>query len=78
MEDATILELASKYRKTPAQILLRQLLQRGIAVIPKSTNPQRLRQNLDVFEFEISDADMKALEKLDKNYRICDLTFLKG
>jgi diketogulonate reductase-like aldo/keto reductase len=43
-----VLEVAEKYGKTPAQILLRHIVQRGIAAIPKSTNPDRIRQNLQV------------------------------
>jgi diketogulonate reductase-like aldo/keto reductase len=48
MNNPKVLEVAEKYGKTPAQILLRHIVQRGIAAIPKSTNPGRIRQNLQV------------------------------
>ncbi|GMT09641.1 hypothetical protein PFISCL1PPCAC_938, partial [Pristionchus fissidentatus] len=52
MEDPVVAELARKYGKSPAQILLRHLLQREISVIPKSTNPERVKQNIDIFDFQ--------------------------
>jgi diketogulonate reductase-like aldo/keto reductase len=48
LNNPEVLEMAKKYSKTPAQILLRHIVQRGIAAIPKSTNPDRIRQNLQV------------------------------
>jgi len=48
MNNPTVLEVAKQHGKTPAQILLRHIVQRGIAAIPKSTNPERIRQNLQV------------------------------
>jgi diketogulonate reductase-like aldo/keto reductase len=48
LNNPEVLEIAKKYSKTPAQILLRHIVQRGIAAIPKSTNPDRIRQNLQV------------------------------
>lgn len=48
LEDAVVKKLAEKYKKTPAQILLRYLIQREIAVIPKSTNEARIKENFDV------------------------------
>lgn len=70
--------MANRLGKTPAQILLKWILERGVAAIPKSTNPTRLRQNLDIFDFELSDADMVILKGLDKGIRICDFGFFKG
>lgn len=58
-------ELGNKYGKTSAQIALRYLVQNKIAVIPKSVHQERMKQNLAVFEFEISQEDMKKIEKLD-------------
>jgi diketogulonate reductase-like aldo/keto reductase len=48
MNNPTVLEIAKQHGKTPAQVLLRHIVQRGIAAIPKSTNPGRIRQNLQV------------------------------
>ncbi|MCD8195730.1 MAG: aldo/keto reductase [Lachnospiraceae bacterium] len=58
-------EVASGYGKTPAQIALRFLLQSGVVVIPKSTHRERMVENFDVFDFELSAEDMAKLEKLD-------------
>lgn len=48
MDEPAVMELASKYNKTPAQILLRNLMQRGIIVLPKSVTPERIRSNFQV------------------------------
>ncbi len=58
--------IADKYGKTPAQVILRWHLQRGIVVIPKSTHVERMRENIDVFDFELSENDMNAIAALDK------------
>lgn len=58
-------ELGNKYGKTSAQIALRYLVQNKIAVIPKFVHQERMKQNLAVFDFEISQEDMKKIEKLD-------------
>jgi alcohol dehydrogenase (NADP+) len=78
MENPVVKEIACRLQKTPAQVLLRQLISRGISAIPKSTNPDRLRQNIDLFDFELSDDDMKALGELDQNVRVCDFGFFPG
>ncbi len=54
---------------SPAQVVLRWHLQSGNIVIPKSVTPERIRQNLDVFGFELSDADMSAIAGLDRGLR---------
>ena len=61
-----VLEIAAKYGKTPAQILLRRTVQDGAAVIPKSVHPERIAENIDIFDFELSDEEMTALRSLDK------------
>lgn len=73
-----VLKIAEKVGKTPAQVLLRNLLQRDISIIPKSTNADRLKENFSVTDFELSDEDMETLQSLDKNFRICDFSFFKG
>lgn len=66
-EDKTLLAIGDKYGKSAAQVILRWHLQRGIVVIPKSTHIERMKENLDVFDFELSAADMDAIAALDKN-----------
>ncbi len=61
--------LATKYKKTPAQITLRWNLQQGIVTIPKSVTPSRIKENSEIFDFEISAHDMLALDALDKGKR---------
>lgn len=73
-------DIANKYNKSPAQILLRHLVQQNIAVIPKSGNPERIKNNIDIFDFELSQNDMNSMNGLDKQEsgRIFDFLFFKG
>ena len=61
-----MLSLAEKYRKTPAQVLLRFLTQKDIIVIPRSTKPEHIRENFDLFDFEPTTDEMAQLSALDK------------
>ncbi|XP_026331348.1 prostaglandin F synthase 2-like [Hyposmocoma kahamanoa] len=72
--------IAAKHSRTPAQILLRHTLQRGVAVIPKSTDPNRIKQNISVWDFELSESEMSELGALDRGEagRICDFSFFVG
>lgn len=58
--------IGDKYGKTPAQVILRWHLQRGIVVIPKSTHVERMEENFNVFDFELADEDMSVIAALDK------------
>ena len=58
-------EIATGHDKTVAQVLLRWLVQRGIVVIPKSVRPQRMAENLDVFDFQLTEDEMNRIAKLD-------------
>ncbi|MFC3418882.1 aldo/keto reductase [Salinicoccus hispanicus] len=69
-EEPVIRELAEKYDKTPAQIILRWDVQNGVSTIPKSVNRSRIAENIDIFDFELSDEDMKRIDGLDRNQRI--------
>jgi len=71
-------EIAERHNKTVAQVLLRWILQRGVATIPKSTNPIRLQQNLDLYGFALSDEDMVVLRGLDRGFRVCNFGFFQG
>ena len=61
-----IAEIAVKYGKTPAQVMLRWHIQRGVVVIPKSTHIERMEENFNVFDFTLSDEDMQTIAALDK------------
>lgn len=63
----TLKAIGEKHHKTVAQVILRWHLQRGIVVIPKSTHIERMKENFDVFDFELSKDDMASIEALDKN-----------
>ena len=72
MEHAAIKKMADKHGKTPAQVLLRWATQRGVAVIPKSNNPQRLAQNLDVNSFDLDKGEIEEISGLNKSMRFND------
>jgi len=74
MADPVIKELAAKYEKGEAQLLIRWLIQRGMVVIPKSANQQRIYDNLNIFDFEITTEDMDRLIGLNRNYRFITLS----
>lgn len=63
----TIVSLANKYNKNPGQIILRWINQEGIISLPKSTNPERIKGNIDIFDFELTNEEVKAIEALDTN-----------
>ncbi len=62
--------LAQKYGKTPAQVILRWHVQSGFIVIPKSVTPERIRENIALFDFALPEEDMRAIEGLDRGQRI--------
>jgi 2,5-diketo-D-gluconate reductase A len=64
--DERVGEIASRTGRTPAQVLLRWCLQRGLVVIPKSTHRERIEENAQIFDFELPDDDMAALDALDE------------
>jgi 2,5-diketo-D-gluconate reductase A len=70
LEDGTIETVAAHHDRTPAQVILRWHLQVGNVVIPKSSNPERIRQNFEVFDFQLSEDDMAAIERLETGNRI--------
>ncbi|KAK6195310.1 hypothetical protein SNE40_000768 [Patella caerulea] len=70
MDDPVIKKLTDKYKKSAGQILLRNLTQRNILVIPKSSNPVRIKQNMEIFDFILTDDDMKQIEGINTNHRL--------
>lgn len=69
MEDPKIVEIAKKYGKEPAQILIKFQAQRGIVVIPKSVTPARIRSNIQIFDFQLTDDELKTIASFDRGYR---------
>jgi diketogulonate reductase-like aldo/keto reductase len=69
LEDPIIGDIAAVHGKTPAQVMLRWGLQHGRSVIPKSTKPSRIAENIDVFDFELSAEQMAAIDGLDTGRR---------
>ncbi|WP_405804944.1 MULTISPECIES: aldo/keto reductase [unclassified Streptomyces] len=70
LEVPTVVAIAQKHERTPAQVVLRWHLQIGNVVIPKSVTPSRIQENIDVFGFELDDEDMSALAALDEGKRL--------
>ncbi|MBC11860.1 MAG: oxidoreductase [Rhodothermaceae bacterium] len=69
LDDPTLVGIGERHGKTAAQVMLRWHLQQGRAVIPKSTNPSRIAENGDVFDFELTDEDLAAVDALDTGER---------
>lgn len=69
LNEPVFTELAKKYGKSNAQIILRWHVQRGTTVIPGSTNPDHIKANADIFDFELTAGEMAAIEKINKNVR---------
>lgn len=67
LNDPQLVDIASKYSKSPAQVLIRWALQRGVIVIPKSSKRERIYENADVFDFKISQEDMSVLDSFHEN-----------
>lgn len=72
LKEAVVSEVAATHGKSPAQVVLRWGLQRGTAVIPKTSRPERLGENIALFDFELSDHEMEAIGSLNRNRRFND------
>ncbi|XP_043461030.1 aldo-keto reductase family 1 member B1-like [Leptopilina heterotoma] len=73
MEDKKLLELAKKYNKSPAQVLIRYQIDRGHIVIPKSVTKSRIAENTKVFDFKLNDDDIAYIDTFECNGRICPM-----
>ena len=73
LQSPLMIEIGKRYGKTPAQIGLRWLVQQQIAVIPKSTHPERLKENSLIFDFSLSDEEMTAITAMDAGQRIAGI-----
>lgn len=69
LRDATVVQIANEHGKTAAQVVLRWHLQNKTIVIPKSVTPSRIEENFDVFDFELTEENMSAINRLDRNQR---------
>jgi 2,5-diketo-D-gluconate reductase A len=69
LTDPTVVNIAEKVGKTPAQVVLRWHIQRGDIIFPKSVTPERIRENIDIFDFELSGEDHEAISALNRNER---------
>jgi len=77
LEDPRITTIAKKYNKQPAQILIRFQIDRGVIVIPKSVNKERIKANLNVFDFKLSSDDIDAIKSINCNGRALLLEWVK-
>lgn len=70
LRDLKLLTITHKYERTPAQMLIRWCLQKGIVVLPKSTNKDRIIENASVFDFQITDDDMEQMDSFNRDFRV--------
>jgi diketogulonate reductase-like aldo/keto reductase len=71
-DNPSLVAIAKNHQRTPAQIILRWAVQQGISTIPKSGNSTRIKENFDIFNFELSPMDLQILNNLNENFRIVD------
>lgn len=71
LDNPVLAKIAKAYGKSPAQIMIRWCVERGLVVLPKSTTPERIRENIDVFDFALTLEEMKEIEGLESDLRTC-------
>ncbi|XP_063835717.1 aldo-keto reductase AKR2E4-like [Ostrinia nubilalis] len=75
MDDPVLVELAERYGKTVPQIVLNNLVSRGLVLIPKSVHKERIEENIDIFDFRLTTMDLETLGKFNKDYRVVNPSF---
>jgi diketogulonate reductase-like aldo/keto reductase len=71
LDNSKLKKVADAYNKSPAQVMIRWCLQQGLVPLPKTTHIERLKENFDVFDFELDDNDLDLIKQLDADYRTC-------
>ena len=71
IDDPALVEIGKKHGKTSAQVMLRWCIEAGTIPLPKSVTPERIKQNIDIFDFKLDDEDMAKIKGLEKNMRTC-------
>ncbi len=71
MDDPVVQSIADKHTKSYAQIMLRWLIQKDLIILPKSVTPSRIAENIDIFDFQLDEADMQKLATCDRKLRTC-------
>ena len=71
-EDDTVQELAEQHEKSPARIVLKWAVENDVVVLPKSSSPEHVRQNLDLFDWDLDDEDRRRLDEADRDDPVCD------
>ena len=74
LKDPTIMNIAKTHEKTPAQVILRWHIQEGFSVIPGASNPDYIRENIKIFDFELTDEEMKQMRSLNKEKRFFNMS----
>lgn len=74
LKDPTIMKIAEAHGKTPAQVILRWHMQEGFSAIPGASNPDYIKENIAIFDFELTDGEMAQMRDLDKEKRFFNMT----
>ncbi|KOX80213.1 Alcohol dehydrogenase [NADP(+)] A [Melipona quadrifasciata] len=78
LDNPVVIELSKKYNKTPAQIILRYVLQQGVAIIPKTVTPSRLKENMNIFDFFLTNEEMASIDKIGTGQRVARFGDARG
>lgn len=74
LRDPVVVGIAKAHGKSPAQVILRWHIQEGLSAIPGATNPDYIDENIEIFDFELSDEEMQAMRSLNKEARFFNMT----